>query len=94
MENPVPSPLEENSRIGIVTSAPLLTIFDSHNIQDAHFLGSQEGALIAQAFGHIYPARIKSLTAIGSYSIYDNDDKKIEKERFIRKFKLGFFLAL
>lgn len=83
---------ESSKNVGLKDMPEILkTIFDSHNIKDVHFIGSQEGALIAQAFGHIYPARLKSLTAIGSYSIYDNDYKKIEKERFIRKFKLGFF---
>ena len=71
----------------------LKTILDAHMIKEAHFIGVQEGALIAQGFAHIYQKRLKSLTAIGSYSIYDNDYKKIKKERFWTKMKLAILWA-
>ena len=69
-------------------------ILDLHSIEDAHFLGIEIGSLVAQAFGQVYPEKIKSLISIGGFSIFHDSYKAINNEllktKFLRAFKWAF----
>lgn len=69
-------------------------ILDLNGVDEAHFLGIELGSLSAQAFGQVYPEKIKSLISVGSYSIFHDSYKAINNEllktRIIRAFKWLF----
>lgn len=68
----------------------LKSIFDQHEIENAHFMGVDMGAIVAQAFGHIYPNQIDSLISIGSHSIYHETNQKISREHRLTNIGLAF----
>lgn len=51
-------------------------MLDTEGYSSAHFVGVSMGSLIAQYYAFKYPEKIKSLTALGSYNIH-NQNKEI-----------------
>ena len=55
-------------------------LLDNLNIDSCHIVGVSEGAIIAQGFAHIFPNRMKSLTAISAFSIFHGSGKVVRSE--------------
>lgn len=66
------------------------SIFDYQDIQTAYFMGIDVGSIVAQGFGHIYPNQMNALISIGSYSIYHDSCKKVQKEHMLSNLGLSF----
>lgn len=69
-------------------------IFEEEKIKKAHFIGISEGALVAQAFGHLFPKMISSLVAISTISIYHDSYKALVSTLFLKKIKLNLYRLL
>ncbi len=66
-------------------------VMEKHNLNNAHFIGVSEGALVAQGFSFVYPKMVKSLVIVSSFSIFDNTYKAIQEAFFKSKVKLFFY---
>ncbi len=63
------------------------TILDTLNIETCHIVAVSEGAIIAQGFAHIFPNRMKSLTAISALSLFHGSGTVVRNELRWDKFK-------
>lgn len=65
-------------------------ILNKEEISKTHFIGVSEGAEVAQAFGQLFPNKIKSLVAVSSISIFHNSYKVLKSSMFFTNIKLSF----
>jgi 3-oxoadipate enol-lactonase len=60
------------------TPEQISLLMDKYGIEKAHLLGVSLGALVVQAFGHLYGEHTASVTVVGGYSIHKNN-KSLQK---------------
>lgn len=79
--------------VGIDATVDLTAdILEAEGHARAHLVGVSLGALMAQAVAHRYPQRVKSMTAVGGYSIF-GDNSAITKAQN-REILKAIFLML
>lgn len=65
-------------------------VMEKEKISDVHIVGVSMGSLVAQHFALQYPMNVKSLIAMGGYSIH-RKNKKIAKAQMLSNLNLVFF---